>query len=547
MTRVTPGESPRRGFAGDLWHLADLVRAAETRRSFRSKAFARAIWSLDEVDPSLQLDRDDLLAVPGIGPGVAGLIAEYRQQGFLTELSKLEREFPREAGKIRRLPRMTPRIQRDLKLRGVETRADLRFAIESAAFGDSLTGVGPLTLELWKTVLASPPSDTAIPAHEAWVTATALASHISSGTGAWVDVAGEVRRVEEWVETLTLTVATTDRPRVARFLAETSVLAGSDVGGPHITATTHSGVAVAVDVGAPEEAGTMLLIATGPPEHVATIETEGSQPTEHEVYKAAGFGWIPPPARVLPVDLGSQVVVAEEVRGDLHVHTHASPDGRLSLDEIAATALEHNYEYVLITDHTIGLRFGGLDASALHRQADEIADTRTRHPGLVMLHGAELNIDRYGELDIDEQGLELLDFAVAGLHSHFGLGRTEQTERLIAGISHPVVKVLAHPFGRRIGVRPGIEVEFDQVIDAAVGLQVALESNGHRDRLDLATPWVEKAAERGAVFAANSDAHRSPELANTTTALASLQRAGVSGDRVVNTWPTDRLLGWAAR
>ena len=122
----------------------------------------------------------------------------------------------------------------------------------------------------------------------------------------------------------------------------------------------------------------------------------------------------------------------------------------MSLFEILAEAVEREYEYVLITDHTTGLRFGGLDSAGLQQQRTLIEEARARFPDLLVLQGAELNIDRDGSLDIDDESLGRLDFAVAGLHSHFDLGRSEQTPRVLRAVSHPAVRVLAHPTGRRI-------------------------------------------------------------------------------------------------
>lgn len=67
----------RRGLARLLWRLADLVQAAERRRSFRAKAYRSAVWPLDSV-PDLDADDDDLMSIPGIGPGVTALIRHSR-------------------------------------------------------------------------------------------------------------------------------------------------------------------------------------------------------------------------------------------------------------------------------------------------------------------------------------------------------------------------------------------------------------------------------------------------------------------------------------
>ena len=63
-----------------------------------------------------------------------------------------------------------------------------------------------------------------------------------------------------------------------------------------------------------------------------------------------------------------------DVRGDLHCHTTWS-DGKASVMEMAVAARERGYEYLAICDHTPNVRVvPGLDADALRRQAEEIAE-----------------------------------------------------------------------------------------------------------------------------------------------------------------------------
>ena len=59
----------RQELGAALWRLADLVRADERRRSFRAKAYRRAVWSLDDLSPDLSDPAEAILATPGIGPG----------------------------------------------------------------------------------------------------------------------------------------------------------------------------------------------------------------------------------------------------------------------------------------------------------------------------------------------------------------------------------------------------------------------------------------------------------------------------------------------
>ncbi|MFZ0013907.1 MAG: PHP domain-containing protein [Acidimicrobiia bacterium] len=540
---MTDRTSPpvRRLLGGDLWRLAELTRATE-RRPFRAKAYRRAVWALDDLSPDLQDDDDEMLAVPGIGPGVVALIREFREQGRIKRLERLQEELPEETPALRRLPRVTAQVLRDLKSLGVESRSDLRIAIDSD-LADAISGIGPATSALWDRILDLPPDDTAVPAFDGWGLATGLAHHIARHTGYWVDIGGDVRRMEEWVERIDLVVTGDSFTRVADFCTSTATLTTTTVGHAVVTGFAHSTLPVTVHWALPESSGTVLLGATGPEEHNSLLSDDAFA-TEEEAYRAAGLTLVPAPARHLPLSTGRAVMRMESIRGDLHIHSEASPDGHMRIDTICERAVALGYDYILISDHTLGLRFGGLGPTAVLAQAVEIESLRPRFPELSILHGAEVNIGADGSLDLDDETLAALDFVVAGLHSHFGLSEGEQTRRLLTALEHPAVGVLAHPFGRRIGIRPAIEVDMAAVINGSVRNRVALEVNGHRDRLDLPAQWLHTGVQLGAVFAASSDAHRVGELENISNAVSVLQRGGVGPDHVVNTWSETDLLAW---
>jgi DNA polymerase (family 10) len=538
---------PRQDLGAALWRLADLVRADERRRSFRAKAYRRAVWSLDDLSPDLSDPPESILATPGIGTGVLGLITEFRDTGALAVLDRLEGAYPAEVATMRRLPRMTPSILRLLKGElGVGTVDDLARAIETGDV-EALRGVGPGTADRWARALELYPAQGQVPAYQAWVLADSLSRHLHRHLGGSVEPAGSLRTMQEWVGPLELVATAEDLSQGREFLETTAVarfLGYGDRGESILRA--HEDIEVRAHLVPADQAGARLLTVTGPLAHAESVlqaAGDTSGPEAH-LYEVAGHPWVPPPARGLPTALATGVVRLSQIRGDLHLHSDRSPDGRMSLEEILLTAVDRGYEYVLITDHTIGLRFGGLDGEGLRAQAVEIEDTRSRFPDLVVLHGAELNIGRDGALDIEDEVLDLLDFAVAGLHSYFDLDRAEQTARIVSAMSHPMVKVLAHPTGRRIGTRPSVELDIDAIIEAAVGHDVALEVNGHRDRLDLSAPLIERALGFGAVLAANSDAHRIGEMGNIANSVGTMQRAGVVPDSVINCLSADRFMDW---
>jgi DNA polymerase (family X) len=242
----------------------------------------------------------------------------------------------------------------------------------------------------------------------------------------------------------------------------------------------------------------------------------------------------------VPPDL----VTVEQLRGDLHLHSDWSPDGRQSIEELVRAARSRGLEYLGITDHAKGLRFGGLDEDRIGRQREAIEAIRLLYPDLAILQGSELNIDRDGELDFADSVLDRLDFAIAAVHSSFTLDRSEQTRRLLNAIANPKVNVIAHLTGRRVGVRPPIDIDLDSVLGAAADSRTALEVNGHLDRMDISAELVRRARGLGALFAADSDAHRAHELANAAYSVGILQGGWVSRSEVVNCWPRDELLAW---
>src|SRR5439155_506874 len=113
-------------------------------------------------------------------------------------------------------------------------------------------------------------------------------------------------------------------------------------------------------------------------------------------------------------------------------------DGQDSLEAMARAARDAGCEYVAITDHTVSLAMmGGCDARKLRRQRREIERLDAKLDGVRVLAGAEVNIDRDGTLDIDDETLAQLDVVGIAVHSHFNLPRREQTERIIRAMRNP--------------------------------------------------------------------------------------------------------------
>jgi putative hydrolase len=253
-------------------------------------------------------------------------------------------------------------------------------------------------------------------------------------------------------------------------------------------------------------------------------------------------------------DAGPLATGGEEVRaalrGDLHSHSDWS-DGGSPIEEMAFTAVELGHDYLVLTDHSPRLKVAnGLSVDRLRKQL-EVVDAVNGHLDgrFRLLRGIEVDILDDGELDQTDEMLGRLDVVVASVHSKLKMERVAMTRRMVAAARHPETNVLGHCTGRLVlggrGRRPQSEFDPEAVFAACAENGVAVEINSRPERADPPDDLVALALEAGCLFAIDSDAHAPGQLDFLDHGCARAQALGVPLDRVVNTWPLERLLTWA--
>src|SRR5205809_7345102 len=186
---------------------------------------------------------------------------------------------------------------------------------------------------------------------------------------------------------------------------------------------------------------------------------------------------------------------------------------------------------------------GGCDARKLRRQRREIERLNAKLDGIRVLAGAEVNVNRDGTLDIDDETLAQLDVVGIAVHSHFNLPRREQTDRIIRAMRNPHADILFHPTGRVIQKREPYEVDMDAIIAAAGETGTVLELDAYPDRLDLKDEHVRKAIRAGVPLVIDSDAHSVKQLAFPRQyGLDQARRGWATAADVLNTRPVDAFL-----
>ncbi|MGY4708128.1 PHP domain-containing protein [Mycolicibacterium sp. CBM1] len=249
-------------------------------------------------------------------------------------------------------------------------------------------------------------------------------------------------------------------------------------------------------------------------------------------------------------DLGGGEVRAA-LRGDLHCHSDWS-DGSAPIREMMATAAALGHQYCALTDHSPRLTIAnGLSADRLRRQLDVIDELRDTVAPLRILTGIEVDILEDGTLDQDPELLERLDVVVASVHSKLAMDAPSMTRRMVRAVSNTRVNVLGHCTGRLVtggrGTRPESKFDAEQVFAACRDSNTAVEINSRPERRDPPTRLLALALDIGCDFSIDTDAHAPGQLDFLGYGAQRALDADVPVDRIVNSWPVDKLVAWAGR
>jgi DNA polymerase (family 10) len=570
-----------REIASLLYELARLTTLEDgSSQSFRVRAYERAARAVEgHTQPVGALSEDELAGLRSVGRSTARKIRELADTGHISKLDRLRAEYPPAFQELTRVPGVGPKTAMALRqCLGIESVEDLKAAVDARALR-TVPGLGPKSEEniaraIERLGIGSKERRTPI------ADALRVASDVADALGAVpgvvrAEVMGSLRRFRETIGDVDVIVAAASGAEAVmdRFTSMPMVAEVIAYGARKSAVVSSSGMQIDLRVVEPGQYGSAALYFTGSKAHnirlrqlaiergwtlseygLADADTGRviASATEEEVYAALGLPWIPPELReddgeielaaagALPRPVGR-----EELRGDLHVHTDLSGDGREPLEAMLSAAAARGYEYLAITDHAEGLAVNGVSREELLAQRDRLEVLRGRFPKMALLHGTELNIGPDGSVDYDPAFLAGFEWTVAGVHSHFELDRETQTRRIVTAMRNPAVGAIAHLSGRKIGRRPGIDLDVEAVLAAAEETGTALEINCHLDRLDASAEVLRAARGREVTLLINTDAHDTRELGNTAWGVRHALRGWVEPERVANTWPRERFLAWA--
>lgn len=482
----------------------------------------------------------DVLRVPGLGPKTVKLLWE---QGGVTDVPSLKAKLA--SGELATLPRMGAKTLQNI----AENIAFIETASLRTRLGDAL----PVAEALVERVRALP-----------GVQQVAYAGSLRRGR----DTVGDIDLLVATDNAAPIMAAFTTFPEVARVLAH---------GDTKSSVRLKHGMQVDLRAVQPAVWGAALLYFTGSKEHNVVLreraqkrhmrlneyglfpddghaeppQTRGVKPvaadTEEAIYKALHIAWVPPELREGRTECDAappELLQVSDIRRELHCHTTAS-DGSCSIEQMVLEAKRRGFDCIAITDHSrSSAQANGLSVERLREHIAAVHAVRDRVQGIHVLAGSEVDILADGHLDYPDDVLAELDWVVASPHTALKQSSEAATQRLLAAIANPHVRVMGHPSGRIIGGRPGLEPDWQAVFAAAAKARVALEINANPMRLDLRDQLVHAALAAGCLISINTDAHGLDNFDLLRFGVTTGRRGGLTAEHCVNAWPWKRFEAW---
>ena len=553
---------------------------------FRIRSYRRAAEAVEQQTVQLSTlvsDPKQLLAISGIGKGMAANIVELVATGTMPLRTELLTKYKPTMLELLRLPGMGPKtvalVWSALQVADID-------GLEAAAKAGHLTKLPRMgekfTTKLLKGIEDYRKNSSRFRIDQAYDHAERISALIRAFPGIeTITPAGSLRRGRETVGDLDLLVTgpACEPDVVAAAVEHVATLPLIDKllarGQNKVSFTLRNNLQVDVRLLPRASYGAALQYFTGSKMHNVALRQRAikrgltlseyallrlednkiiASESEEAIYNALDLDYIPPELRENGGELEAaathalpQLITLADIRGDLHMHTDAT-DGRDTIRQMAEAALARGLAYIAITDHSKNLAMtNGLDdARALvhiQRIREVDAELNDKYEGRIrVLAGIEVDILAEGQLDLDDSTLAQMDIVIASVHSRFDQPIEQMTDRILRAIENPHTRILGHPTGRKVLSREAYAVHIDQILKRAAELGVAVEHNASPARADLNDLNLRLAKQHGCKITVNTDAHATEELDQMRYGITQLRRAWLAPADILNTQPTTAAL-----
>jgi DNA polymerase (family X) len=551
---------------------------------FRIKAFQTAANSIEQYPVQIQdiwQEEKALDNIPGVGKAIAGDIQELFEKGHVRHFDEVKSLVPAGVFALMSVqgigPKTAFKLAKHFELNDQKTA--VATLLQKAKAGEVAKVESFSEVKQTRIISAienqreKPQARLLLPIAEQ-IAADVMAYLRTSSDVLDIEALGSLRRHSPTVGDVDMAVKTKNSDAVMahiRAFPHINRLIGS---GEKTTTFIHSsGWQVDIKTSEPERWGSMLQHYTGSKLHnihlrtiaqkkglslsEAGIKTDGTQKTydtEEKFYAALGLQWVPPELREDSGEIQAaakkalpKLIEREDIKGDVHMHTNlkfpTSHDmGTSTIDDLLTRARELEYKYIGFSDHNP--KRSGLSAAERYTavqdrnaQIDEVVERFFKgksHP-MKVYKGLEIDILPDGNLALEDDAIDLLDYAIVSLHSQFTQESKTVTARIIKGLSHPKVKIMGHPTGRLLQSRDGADANWKEVFAYCAEHDKIMEINSAPDRTDLPSTLITLAIQMGVKLIIDTDSHSADGLDLMKYGVYNARRGWATKEHIVNT------------
>jgi len=558
--------------------IADLLEILEEDR-FRINSYRKSARTLEELTEAVEDVSADgrLTEIPGVGKSTAEKIQQYLATGRVATYDQLKKKVPPKLPELLEVsglgPKTVAKLWRD---GGVKSTAELKKALKKTPEKlAKIEGLGAKKLhQIEESLSFAASAGGRIRLDTAGRLADELLTAVGKARGARrAAAAGSLRRGRETIGDIDLLceAAPAVAPKIIeRFTQADNVQRVLAAGKTKGSVVLEGGVQADLRVVDRSSYGAAMAYFTGSKAHNVRMRElaiakglklneyglfKGSRRVagaeEADIYRSLGLQYVPPALREDRGELQAArdnalptLLELKDIRGDLHMHTVAS-DGHNTIEEMIQACRSLGHKYMCFCDHSKSqIQANGLDEKRLAQHVKAIRAAAKKFKDIVVLAGVEVDIFKDGSLDFPDDVLARLDFVTASPHSALKLKHPESTKRLIRAIENPHVDCIGHATGRMLHSRPGMEIDIQEVAQAAAANNVALEINAHPVRLDLRDVHVKAAIDTGAKLIINTDAHRISDLELMTYGVMTARRGWATKADVINAFTPAKFKKW---
>ncbi|MDA1279017.1 MAG: PHP domain-containing protein [Chloroflexi bacterium] len=453
-----------------------VLMQAKGENVFKVRAHTRAAGTIKNLPfPITKIvgDTDRMREIPGFGEGIVETTRELINTGRLDLLEQLRQEVPDGVAMLAEIPGIGPRTAwnaaTDL---GISTFEQLAASIASGEFL-TLPRIGKkASQQILRHTEMRIAQGSRIGLGRATDAAAQVVAELKDRCPdiEQIEVAGSIRRGAELIGDINLVCGTNSHTSLIDAFTNLGIadeVMSRDRSGARIRDT--DGLEYSVYVVSPDAFVGALVYATGSIAHGTRLEriaadrgfkltrdglfvSDSDQPvaaaTEQDLYERLGLNFIPPEMREDSGEIEhavesdfSDIVTANDIRGDLHSHTDWS-DGRFPMAEMIESAQKQSYEYLAIADHSQSATIAnGLSPERLIEHNNAVRHLNSTAT-LRLLTGTEMDIKPNGSLDYSDELLADLDIVIASIHSGMDQDERTMTRRVISAMESPHVDVI---------------------------------------------------------------------------------------------------------